>query len=273
MLAALPGSPRTGSAAAQAVTSGASAGKTLMDAKLGFILELPAGFVAAPDVLARNPSMLYAYALGRRDSNGVSITLMIERLGKQLRRERLQRSQIPKDVTGEIVTKEWNGFTLEVMVMEKKLGHRTYLAYVARVPLKGEAIQLELVGPTARKDELDVILRQLLDGLSGESNWSADDVAAAATPGASRDLFGVSPRAFLIGAAAVGAVAFIPLFWPRRPRRELGSATRVASSAASTSSSSSSRSMSSSSSHPPPLPPRVSSGATPPPLPSRPPPF
>jgi hypothetical protein len=235
---------------------------TIRDTNLNFTLELPAGFVAAPDVLRRNPSMLHAYALGRRDSNGVSITLMIERLNRTLRpNERVRASQIPKDMAGELLTAQWNGLTVDNVLAQKKYGHRTYLAYHVRIPLQKEAIQLELVGPATRKDELDAILRKLLGGLQGESNWTP--VAAAGSAGGTgaggSDVCTASPRTVMIGVAVVGFIAAVPLFWPRRPRRATVMPTHAPPTHATP---------------PPPLAPisaPSTGGATPPPLPPRPP--
>ena len=238
--------------------TGVSAGPraTIRDTHRDFTLELPEGFVPAPDVLRRKPDMLYAYALGRRDSNGVSITLMIERLGRTLEQgQRLQRSHIPKDLAGELMTAQWNELTLDGFLAQKKYGHRTYLAYHVQVPLKQEAIQLELVGPATRKEELDAILRQVLDGLQGQSNWTP--VAAGGAGAGSGDVFTASPRTVIIGVAVVGSLAAIPLFWPRRPRRE---ALEAAFEPTTTS-------------PPPPAAATWNGGPTPPPLPPRPPSF
>jgi hypothetical protein len=197
----------------------ANTGTTLMDANLGFFLDLPPGFVPAPDVLQRNPGVIHAYAYGRRDSNGIAITLTIERLGRTLRREHLQ---VPKDVVGEIVTTDWNGFAIDAMLIQKTLANRTYISYIVRIPLKREAIQLELAGPAARKDEVDALLRKLLDGLSGESNWEKPTMSApgggagaASAVGGSENPLGVSSRTVLICVTLVGIAAIIPLFWPR----------------------------------------------------------
>src|SRR5688572_18153800 len=92
----LGGAPGLARGAARGAAPGDRA--TIRDTNFNFTLELPDGFVAAPEVIHKNPTFLHAYGLGRRDSNGVSITLVIQRFGRTLDRdERIPASEFTDD--------------------------------------------------------------------------------------------------------------------------------------------------------------------------------
>ena len=43
--------------------------------------------------------------------------------------------------------------------------------FIVQIPLTREAIQAGVIGPATRVEMLEDLLRQILEGLNGESNW------------------------------------------------------------------------------------------------------
>jgi hypothetical protein len=54
----------------------------------------------------------------------------------------------------------------------ERLGEIPIITYNVMIPLKRAAIQIKLMGPVDRGPEIKLLLREILDGLQGESNWS-----------------------------------------------------------------------------------------------------
>jgi len=160
--------------------SAARAAETINDPKLGFALTLPDGFVPAPpEICQRNPKIAHAYTFGEPDENGVIITLMIEPMGGTIGRERLKPQDIPTNIHGEIGSPvRWNGFDLDQFIVYERLHEQQYLTYNVQVPLKPQAIQLKLVGPSSRNAELEQLMAQTVLQLNGQSNWLASTPAA-----------------------------------------------------------------------------------------------
>jgi hypothetical protein len=187
----------------------AGAAESINDPKLGFTLTLPDGFVpAAPEIRQRNPKIAHAYTFGEPDENGVIITLMIEPMGGTIGRERLKPKDIPANIHGEIgAPVRWNGFDLDQFIVYERLREQQYLTYNVQVPLKPQAIQLKLVGPSSRNAELEQLMAQTLMQLDGQSNW------LASTPAASSVATSPNYGTILLVVAIAAIVIAIALMW------------------------------------------------------------
>jgi hypothetical protein len=65
----------------------------------------------------------------------------------------------------------WQDFDIDAIETSKEARGVALVTIEAQVPLKTEAIQVSVVGPRDRRDESLALVKQLLGGLRGESNW------------------------------------------------------------------------------------------------------
>jgi hypothetical protein len=70
-----------------------------------------------------------------------------------------------------LVDEQWKGFDLQVLRVPEEDGGIRTVTFNVQIPLKGEAIQISIVGLAAREDETQNTLRFVLANLEGESNW------------------------------------------------------------------------------------------------------
>jgi len=191
-------------AAAGLLGATAARAEVIRDAKLGFTLTLPPGFVDFPAGRTQ-PGTVYSYIKGDPGSDDYAIVAIIP-MGGTIGREPLTSAGLPHadGVQFSLGRDKWKSFDVDVMVGVARQENVSILVRIAQVPLKREAIQVAVTGPEARRAELTALLQTLLASLDGESNWLTN-----------------SERAYRGGKAAVGLVALALaglLFWRQRKR-------------------------------------------------------
>ncbi len=92
-------------------------------------------------------------------------------MGGTLGREPLKTLPQADGIKFDLRREKWKSFDIDVMIGVARQGQVGLYVLVAQVPLKPEAIQLKLVAPEAHQAELLALLRTLLAGLDGPSNW------------------------------------------------------------------------------------------------------
>jgi hypothetical protein len=98
-----------------------------------------------------------------------------------------------------LFTTNWQGFDVDGFEVPERLGEIETITYNVQIPLKKRAaIQLKLFGAVDRKPDLDRLLKELLAGLTGESNWIPS--ASPASPVTSSDNYG---KSLLAGAVVI----------------------------------------------------------------------
>ena len=158
---------------------------TVTDPKLGFTLKLSAEFFARPDLIGTTPDIVHAFQYGDATEDGIPVLLLIEKLGGVIGRERLKKQDMPPGFNGELFVTTWQGLEIDGFEIPETVNGINAITYHVQIPLKGEAIQVKLFGPADREENLRRLLRQILDGLDGESNWHSS--AAPSTVGDSEN--------------------------------------------------------------------------------------
>lgn len=149
------------------------AGESIQDPANGFTLKLPEGFTPHEELASSIPNVIHVYLLGKQGDEQLDVILFIEKLPGLLRRERLRPEHIIQAPNAKLFAANWKGFKLDgVEIPEEAEGIPT-LTFNVPIPLKPAAIQLKLFGPANRKADMERLLKEILAGLSGESNWLA----------------------------------------------------------------------------------------------------
>jgi hypothetical protein len=150
------------------------AGETVSNQPLGFRLSVPDGFVQDP-TKARG-DILFAFmrpaAPGDKANSGIMVSRMRGVMGREKIDPKLIATKAPK-IT--VVTEKWKDFEIEVTRVPEEFGPVKVVTFNAQVPLKPEAIQISVVGETARENELRSALRTVLATLDGQTNWLTTD--------------------------------------------------------------------------------------------------
>lgn len=176
--------------------------ETVKDEQLHFTLDLPDGFAPRPDLIGAMPNIVHAFQYGEIKEGEIPVLLLIEKMGGFMGRQRVTREHLPDGFVGEMFDTTWQGFDVQGVAVHETGNGLEGITYNVQIPLKDEAIQVKLLIPAERKDELKPLLRPILDGLHGESNWSS-----AAQPGiASSDSYGTILLAVMIGCVLIGLV-------------------------------------------------------------------
>ncbi len=179
---------------------------TVADPKLGFTLKLPTDFVPRPDLVGATPDIVHAFQYGEATEGEIAVLLLIEKLGGVIGRERLSSQDMPPGFNGDLFVTTWQGFEIDGFEVPESVNGVDAITYNVQIPLKREAIQVKLFGPVKREEVLRALLRQVLDGLKGESNW----LAAAAPPSvAGSENYGM----VLLCLGIVGVVAGLVILW------------------------------------------------------------
>ena len=132
------------------------------NAELGYRFPLPQGFAV--------------FAAGRSQpdvvdcwTDNVGLVLCVQRMHGTLGQEHLTAADLPPGTR--LSTQKWKGFDIDVIRTDTVESGTAIVVYAAQVPLRPEAIQLVLAGPTAQAGGAEAILASALAGLEGQTNW------------------------------------------------------------------------------------------------------
>ncbi len=151
-------------------SSSVQAGEPIADRERGFTWSVPDGFRPAPQVIQQNPKIIHAFSYSDPGSERPVMVLYMTKLGGVLGRERLSMAKMSPGFKGTVLSMRWRDFEVDAVEVPEAGGTITFNA---QVPLKREAVQVSMVGPSGRRAELLSYLQASLDGLTGESNWTA----------------------------------------------------------------------------------------------------
>ncbi len=206
-----------------------SSTEEIADDAHGFRLTLPDGYVASPELVAANPKIIHAFVTRDADEDGRRFVLMIEQLKYTIGPQHLKAEKMPAGFTGRLSTTKWRGFEVDVIEVPEQVNDVETVTYNVQIPLKQAAIQVKLFGAANRKVELESQLRQILDGLEGESNWIpvASQIAARMSP----ESYGNSLLAFAVVFIVGGLIALYILsrFMPKGTVLVVAAAIYIAS--------------------------------------------
>jgi len=192
----------------------------LNDSELHFTLNLPPGFIRAPQFVGVRPNIVHAFTRGTvAGGTTPGMLILIEKLGGTISREHLTMDKLPPGSKTRIFTTKWQGFDVDVCEVPEIAGSTPVLTYNAQIPLRSQAIQVKVFGPASRKKELNAILTATVAGLQGESNW----VALGGT-----QLSESGYRTLLLGITIVSVVGGLVGFWLMMSRTPRGTIQALA---------------------------------------------
>lgn len=133
-----------------------------------FTLKLPPNLVEYAG--ENKPDALYVYELRDEEGRRTNIFVLVDKVKGQLEQAPLRR----EDVRGELLslyTEKWQGFDINVFEIRSMSGRIEMHTRNAAVPLKGNALKVQVSGPASDDQRLDALMKELLAGLDGQTNW------------------------------------------------------------------------------------------------------
>lgn len=149
---------------------------------------------------------MHAFQFGEVTEDNIATLLFIETMRGVIGTERLKQQDMPPGFKGKIFVTTWQGFQVDGIEIPETVNGANLILYNVQIPLKAKAIQIRLLGPAEREETLKPLLRQILDGLEGESNWFSSLAPAKLTES---ENYG----AFLLGLAIAGIIAGLVILW------------------------------------------------------------
>lgn len=147
--------------------------ETVKDKQLGFTLELSDEFTPRPDLVGATPDIVHVFQYGEFNEGEVPILLFIEKIGGTIGKERLKVEDFPEGFKGNLFVTKWQGFDVDGIEVPAEANGLDTITYNVQIPLKREAIQVKLLTPAGRAEEYKPLLKTILDGLEGETNWKS----------------------------------------------------------------------------------------------------
>ncbi len=144
--------------------------QTVSNAELGYAMSLPNGFGAIPAEFAGGHDIVGCWTReGSQSPSPGAFVLCIQRMHATLGREHLKSSDLP--ATSQVLKVRWNGLDIDAVRTDTSQAGTPITVYTVQVPLRKEAIQLVVAGPSARAPETLATLNSVLGSLKGETNW------------------------------------------------------------------------------------------------------
>ena len=137
--------------------------------ELGYVMSLPDGFVAIPAEFAGGRDVVGCWAGEGSQSSQGAFVLCVQRMHATLGREHLKSTDLP--AKSQLLTVRWKGLDIDAIRTDTGQTGTPITVYTAQVPLRREAIQVIVAGPSARATEALAILNSVLGSLKGETNW------------------------------------------------------------------------------------------------------
>ena len=137
--------------------------------ELGYVMSLPDGFVAIPAEFAGGRDVVGCWAGEGSQSSRGAFVLCVQRMHATLGREHLKSTDLP--AKSQLLTVRWKGLDIDAIRTDTGQTGTPITVYTAQVPLRREAIQVIVAGPSARATEALALLNSVLGSLKGETNW------------------------------------------------------------------------------------------------------
>jgi hypothetical protein len=169
--------------------------------KLGYAFTLPEGFLA-DDQLRRE---MHVDQLWERiaDDPTRSVFISLKHFPSVLGRE---PSVLPPGARGMTSTLKWNDYDIQyARIIEESTGLEM-VTYGVHVPLKPQAIAIDVSSTVANDAEAEKIMRALVASVRGPSNWADEDVAGFLPAGSPAVRFSIM-ASIVIGGLAILIVA------------------------------------------------------------------
>jgi hypothetical protein len=177
--------------------------ETINDHKLEFSLRLPPGFAERSELLALHPDNVHAFDYQIWDVDTITTVLIIQKMGGVLPRLDIQ-NELTRPTNTKRFSMKWQTFEVVGSEVPVVMGGVECIQYNVQIPLKREAILIQMFGPRSREEAIRALLREVLDGLEGQSNWIPSALSA---PLVSSHDFRTIRAICLIGIVAIAIVA------------------------------------------------------------------
>ena len=205
-------SDRTGRGDGAGIEFSAPAGRQIVSTDPDFTMLLPADFRASQKL---PPGAIYFWQQFDRQDRKTGVFIVVEPVP-----ELAQVSYKPFTGVDLVYTERWQGWDISVFVSHLKNGDQTMITRNAAVPLKGTAIKIQVSGPESADAQMDALIREILAGLQGQTNWVTPEVHKSHML-----LYGLG----FVGAAALvaGFLVLRKSFWDKRRRQSAEAAMHM----------------------------------------------
>lgn len=139
------------------------------NAELGYVMRLPDNFVSIPAEFAGSPDVVGCWAGEASQPTRGAFVICVQRMHATLGRAHLKQADLPAQ--SQLLTVRWQGLDIDAIRTDTGQTGTPLTVYTAQVPLRREAIQVIVAGPSARAAEGLAILKSVLGSLKGETNW------------------------------------------------------------------------------------------------------
>jgi hypothetical protein len=153
-----------------------SPAREVTNSRFGFTINIPNEFQDFPEGKIR-PETIYSFIRPTLTSQR-DLTIHVERLRGTIGREPLPpdganalKQTLPPGSTVEVYRSQWNKFQVEGVELKMPHENINVISRSAQIPLKKEAIQVVVTGPSIADSEISNVLKNLLGSLQGQSNW------------------------------------------------------------------------------------------------------
>jgi hypothetical protein len=158
------------------VAAGVTFAEELANEKFGFVVTIPNEFQQSP-VSTNETETLYSFvrpAMAGKES----INITIQRMRGVIGREPLPpvsdetfKGKLPEGSKVAIYRDKWRGYPVEGLEVTIPSAATGVVSRGVQIPLRREAIEIAVAGPTTADTEITGVLKDVLASLKGASNW------------------------------------------------------------------------------------------------------
>jgi hypothetical protein len=156
-----------------AAVAGPSEGRTVTNQELNYTLVVP-DWLQPIATSPAMPAIFAAYATSDPSEGLPDVWVTVARLGGIIGQGHLDPTKIPGITGVKVFQRKWKTFDLEVFEGHLATGGLRVTSWGAQIPLRREAIQINVCVPEGKEARADALLGELLAGLDGPSNWLSD---------------------------------------------------------------------------------------------------
>src|SRR6266849_2636966 len=147
---------------------GTAAQSQVRNAELGYTLTPPQGFTSFPEARSQK-DVVDGWTEATPTALDGALVILIARMHGILPREAMRQEDVPANT--QVVSFKWKGFDVSGLRTQASQAGKPVFVLVAQVPLRPEAVQLSVAGPTDQETRGQAIMEAALASLEGETNW------------------------------------------------------------------------------------------------------
>jgi len=144
---------------------------------LGYRFELPQGFIGVPGDRTLHPDIVDCWSEPMPASPSGALMLCVHRMRGVLPHEAMRAEELPRGAV--LLSFTWKGFDVQGIRTDTTRSGMRMTAFVTQVPLREEAIQLSLAGPSDQASRMQAIMTSTLASLEGDTNWLTTEERAS----------------------------------------------------------------------------------------------